>query len=229
MTLPNEFTVYGSEEMLKPLILQLLAQHYDDGETGEIGGGGYREPLSPDFKDWLQVTFHWGGVTEITGKSHTVEKSIRLKEIDPKTVTLAYLKELGTKILAKFNNLNFKTGHVKAKYSHWKHGIQTWGYFDTRETGFRIIESMADIVGKSIDRQLLKYEDNAAPAEAFPVQGERTTVASKSVRIKSKAPIANMRFRAATVTFPYINHTEMLCSMSGYVIKDLSFLNAYED
>jgi hypothetical protein len=197
--------------------------------TAEDSGSSYREPLSPNFKDWLQLTLYWRGITEATGKNHTVNKSIRLKQVDPKTVSLAFLKQLGARVLEKFDQLTFKTGHIKVKYTNWDDGFQTWGYFDTEATGYKVIESMGDIINKPINKDLLIYERRADPTEAFPVRGERTTVATKPVRIKAKAPIANMKFHAASLTFPYIQHKEQLCNISGYIIKDLNFLSAYED
>ncbi len=195
----------------------------------EGSGSSYREPLSPKFKDYLQLTLHWRGITEVTHKNHTIEKSIRLKGVDAKTVSLSYLKQLGTRVLEKFDGLVFKTGHIKAKYTNWDDGIQTWGYFDTEATGYKVIEAMGDIINKPIDKDLLRYEKRSDPLEAFPQKGYRTTVAARPVRTKAKAPIATMKFHAATITFPYIQHTELLCSISGYILKDLKFLDAYED
>ncbi len=195
----------------------------------EGSGANYREPISPNFKDYLQLTLHWRGVSEITYKGHHVAKSIRLKAIDAKTVSLSYLKELGVRVLEKFDGLVFKTGHVKAKYTNWEDGIQTWGYFETENAGYKVIEAMGDIINKPINKELLRYERRGDPLEAFPQKGYRTTVATKSVRTKAKAPIATMKFSSATITFPYIQHTELLCSASGYILKDLKFLNAYED
>jgi hypothetical protein len=230
MPIPEEFVVSGTPQQLEIIIPLLEAQYqfFKNLDLPEGGGGSYRPPVSPDFKDYLQLTFHWIGVTQTTLKNHTVEKSVRLKNIDAKNVSLSYLQDLGRKVLAKFDNLDFKTGHVKAKYSNWKDGFQTWGYFDSKETGYKIIESIGDVVGKTIDKKLLKYEYRD-DVSAFDDTPTKVTVAGKAVRPKAKAPIANMRFRAATVLFPWIGHEEQLCNISGYLLKDLSFLDAYDD
>lgn len=193
------------------------------------GASSYRLPLTPKFKDRLQLTLVWRGITEATLKNHTIEKSLRIMDVDPKTVSLNYLQDLGRKTLSKFDSFNFKTGHVKVKYTKWDDGFQTWGYFDVLETGYKIIEAMGDLVGKSIDKEYLTYEFNASPLEAYNQKGEVTTIAGKSVRTRGKAPIANMRFYGATILFPYINHTEQLCNISGYVLRDLSFLDSYDE
>ena len=230
MPLPDEFIVYGSEEMLKPLIMQLLAQYYSTQGIEATGGGGVSRPLiPPDFDDWLQITLHWRGVISATLKNHRVEKSIRLVGRDPKTFSLNSLQVLGQQIINKFNNLSFRTGYIKVKYTNWKDGIQTWGYFDNAETGYRIIEAMGDIANKPIDRSKVRVESVLDPANAFKPVPDQITLSYKSVRPKATAPIAEMKFYGAKITFPWIGHTEQLCNISGYIIRDLSFLDAYED
>jgi hypothetical protein len=229
MPLPDKFTVAGSPEQVALMLPILEAMYLGFKESQVSGGGTNRPPISPDFQDWLQVTLHWRGIVASTGKNHTVEKSFRLKGIDPKTVSLAYLKELGQRIIAKFNGLNFTTGHCKVKYTKWKDGIWTWGYFDTKETGYRIVEAMGDIIAKPIDKALVRYEYVLEPTEAFDETPDKITVAGKLVRPRAVAPVANMKFYGATILFPWIGHTEQLCNISGYVIKNLSFLDAYDD
>lgn len=191
-------------------------------------GGSEKIYIGPEFGDYLQLTLHWRGVTETTQKNHTVEKSIRLKNLNTKTITLEALQTLGKTVLAKFDNLNFKTGHVKVKYTNWKDGFQTWGYFDAKETGYRIIESMGDIVNKTINRELLKYEyvDDSSAFDSTPT---KVSVAGKLVRPRARAPIADMHFYAATILFPWVGHREQLCNISGYILRNLNFLDAYDD
>ena len=229
MPLPDEFIVYGSEEMLKPLILQLLAQHYSTQGIETTGGGTVRNHIPVDFDDWLGVTMIWRGKVAATGKNHTVEKSVRLVGKDPKTFSLNSLQALGQRVLTKFNNLNFITGYIKVKYAKWKDGIHTWGYFQTAEMGYQIIEAMGDIVDKPIDRKRVRVETVLDPAGAFDPTPDKITLSYKQVRPNAVAPIAEMKFYGAKVTFPWIGHTEQLCNISGYLIRDLSFLDAYED
>lgn len=228
MTERNSIIVAGNEAQLKTLIMDLLHDYGKSG-SGTFGATGYRSPIQPDFRDWLQLTLHWRGITEATLKNHTVEKSVRLRGIDPKTVSLNYLQELGRKVLAKFNNLDYKTGHIKVKYADYDNGFRTWGYFNSRQDGYRIIEAMGDILGKGLDLEQLKYEESANPQKAYDQNGKLINIANKRVRTRAKAPIANMRFYGATILFPYIGHTEQLCNISGYILRSLSFLDAYND
>lgn len=188
-----------------------------------------RVPISPEFKDYIQLTMCWKGISEVTNKNHTVEKSIRLKHIDPHTVTLKTLQDLGHRVVSKFDNLIFKTGHVKCKYASYKDGINTWGYFDKYQTGYHIIESMGDIGGFQINKERFRYEAVLDPNDAFDATPSKVQIAQKSIRPKVKAPIATMKFSHAYITFPWINHSELLCTLNGYVIKSLNFLDAYDD
>lgn len=184
---------------------------------------------NPDFNDYLQITLHWRGIVTATGKNHTVEKSFRLKSLDAKTVTLQQLQTLATTISNKFDSMNFTTGHVKCKYAKWKDGIWTWGYFDTKETGYRIIEAMGDIAGKPIDKGLFRYENVLEEGEIYDPTPSKVTIAGKLIRPRAKAPIAEMKWYAATILFPWVGHEEQLCNVNGYVIQSLKFLDAYDD
>lgn len=218
----------GTPEELKtniPLLLavvQIIKYYIKQNQVSSN-----RTPISPEFSDYIQLTIHWRGITEKTFKNHTVEKSIRLKKINPKNIQLITLQALGTAVISKFDNLNFKTGHVKCKYAKYKDGINTYGYFDNEKTGYKIIEAIGDIGGFNIDKERFRYENVLDPGKAFKQKPNKIQVANKSVRPYATAPIALMKFSHATVTFPWINHTEQLCNLGGYVIRDLSFLNAY--
>lgn len=229
MPLPDKFTVAGSPEQVA-LILPILQAMYLGFKELEVSGGGDRPlPGIPGFDGWLQVTLHWRGIAQTTLKNHTVEKSFRLIGVDPATRDLAYFQNLGRTIIAKFNNLSFRTGHVKVKYTHWKTGFQTWGYFSDQATGYRVIEAMTDVAQKPLKRELVKAEFSAYPDELFDPTPEKVQVAGKLVRPRARAPIADMKFYGATILFPEIGHTEQLCNISGYLMKDLSFLDAYDD
>lgn len=195
----------------------------------ESTGGTRQIRENPNFKDYLQLTMHWRGIIISTGKNHTVEKSVRLKSINPQTVTLQQLQTLGQQVISKFNDKNFTTGHIKCKYTKWADGIQAWGYFDTKETGYRIIEALGDIVGKPIDKGLFRYEHVLEETDIYDETPSKIPIAGKTVRPRAKAPVAAMKWYAATILFPWIGHEEQLCNVNGYVIKDLKFLDAYDD
>lgn len=228
---PNK--IYLSANSLSEIKQAITAQYSEylmlKNLQVESTGGGYSTFVSPEFKEYLQLTLHWRGIITSTGKNHTVEKSIRLKNINPQTVTLQQLQTLGNQVISKFNDKNFTTGFVKCKYTKWTDGIQTWGYFDTKETGYKIIEAMGDIVGKPIDKGLFRYEHVLETTEVYDDTPSKIPIAGKQVRPRAKAPVAQMRWYAATITFPWVGHEEQLCNVNGYVLRDLNFLDAYDD
>ena len=97
-----ELILAGSPEELKANIPLLLAfvqivKFYTKQNQQQI----QRSYISPEFSDHIQLTVHWKGITESTLKNHTVEKSIRLKKINPKTVTLKTLQDIGKRVISK--------------------------------------------------------------------------------------------------------------------------------
>lgn len=229
MPLPDKFVVSGTPEQIAVQLPLLQALYLGLKDLEAKAAGGVVNPyLGPEFKDWFRITLHWGGFIDGTTKKHIVDKSIRLVGVDPATRDLTYLQNLGQRIISKFKNHTYKTGHTFCKYTKWSDGLQTYGYFDNYTTGYNLIESLGDIAGKSIDKELFKYEYRLDPAEAFDPTPSKVPIAGKLVRPRARAPIATMRWSSATILFPRINHIEELCSVTGKVIKDLRFLDRYE-
>ncbi len=229
MPLPDKFNISGTPEQLAVVlpILEAMYLGFKDIKT-EGGGTTNRMPIDPDFDDWLQITVHWIGYTVDTKKEHRIEKSVRLKSIDPKTVSIETLQTLARRVATKFKGLPFKSGHCKVKYAKFKDGISTWGYFENKEIGYKIIESLGDIISKPIDKKRLRHEyvDDTSTFDPTP---SKIPLAGKLVRPPARAPIASMKFNRATILFPWIGHVEKLCDPHGYIIPNLDFLKAYED
>lgn len=228
MPLPDKFTVSGTPEQIAMQLPILQAMYLGFKELEVSGGGSNRPPVSPEFKDWLRLSFYWGGVVDGTNTKHTVDKSVRLVGVDPATRDLAYFQNLARQVMAKFRNHSFKTGRIFCKYTKWKDGFQTYGYFDNYTTGYNLVESIGDIVGKSIDRKLFKYEYRLDPAEAFDPTPSKVTVAGKLVRPPARGQVATVKWSSARILFPYIGHEAELCNASGKMIQDLNFLNKYD-
>lgn len=225
-----ELILAGSPDELKaniPLLLAIvqIVKFYTKQNQQQI----QKSYISPEFADYIQLTIHWKGITEGTLKNHTVEKSIRLKKINPKTVTLITLQDIGKRVISKFNKLTFKTGHVKCKYTKWKDGIQTYGYFQNENIGYQVVEALGDIGDFKIDKDKFRYENVLDPKKAYKQKPNKIQVAGNSVRPPATAPIATMSFSHASLTFPWISHTETLCTSSSIVITNLNFLSAYQE
>lgn len=228
MALPNKFNVSGTPEQLG-VVLPLLEGIWLGLQNLEVGGNSVnRPPIDPDFDDYLMLTTVWQGKIVGTGKNHQLDKSVRLKLINPRTVSLDRLQLLARNVVAKLNTITYKTGYCKVKYASYKAGIRTWGYFDTKESGYRIIESICDLVDHPLNKKKLKYEYLFDDSEARDTTPNRIQLANHSVRPDDPMPIATMRFYRAMLLFPWIGHVEKLCDNKGYIIPSLDFLKAYE-
>jgi hypothetical protein len=229
MPLPDKFTVAGSPEQVALLLPILEAMYLGFKEVESNNQSVYGLPPGPEFDEWLQLTLHWKGLIVGTKKWHREEKSVRLKGINPRTQGLEYFQALGRKIISKFDNLNFRSGRVKCKYTNWKDGFQTWGYFSSKEVGYHIIETMGDIVNKPIDKKIFKHEGVLDEAGAFDTTPEKVQIAGKLVRPRQRAPIADLKCYKATILFPWVGHVEELCGVNGYLMPNLNFLDAYDN
>jgi hypothetical protein len=229
MTLPNEFMVVGSEELLKPLILQLMALHYGGG-SGSGGSGGIKEVgWFPGVKEKIKVTLRFIGRTN-TGKYLEVEKSIRLMAIDPATVTLEQLQNLARKIHSKFDNWSHQTGKISCNYVRKDQGYQLQQiHVPTLAEGKRVIEQILDIQSHSPDWEFLTYNQSDEPQEAYPETPHKHILAGYSIRKPQRRPLGSVSFTEATISFPATNFRETLCTRGGQIIKNLDSLKSLAD
>lgn len=230
MTLPNEFTVYGSEEMLKPLILQLLAQHFMlENLDVQTGSGGYEERSHPSFKQFIKIKLKFFGLSN-TGKEKKVESSFRLVKEDYKTITYERIKYYGERIYQKFNNWEQQLGKISYNYVRWEQGYQLQQIYSPSEAeAKRLIEQILDIQEHSPDWDFLRYENCVNPLERFPEIPEKVTVAGQSIRTMQQRPLGKVKFSKALIKFPFIPDYQILCDKRGVVLKDLNFLKRYNE
>lgn len=228
MTLPNEFTVYGSEEMLKPLILQLLAQHYDQGGEAVLSGGNSR-PLPYYVKGKCIVSLHFKGIIDKTIADHEVEKSFRLVNDDPSTMSQSRLLALTQKVYEKFSNFNFRTGQEAFCYNEPEAGFnRVWGFFENVTNAKKLFEQMLDVSGGSPKWKKLTRSVVVEPGDRFNEPPERVMQLSQSVRTSRERPFATVKFKYATIKFPHIRKPIEIIKSNGAVLKGLQFLNDSE-
>lgn len=228
MTLPNEFTVYGSEEMLKPLILQLLAQYYGQGAGGEGGGGSYqRLPSSVVGQCLVRLRFY--GKTQ-TGIQHIVVKAFRWVKANPQTVTQAQITTLAETIKTKFDTLTFTTGHQAFTYNRPDQGFnRVWGYFNSQTDAMRLFEQMLDLQGFAPDWSRLTQSSVVNPGDRFQSPADKTLQAGVSIRMQEERPIATMKFNGAFLKLPHIPYEGKLVDFRGNIIDVAKFLAPYQD
>ena len=228
MTMPNEFMVVGSEEMLKPLILQLLALHYGSGE----GGGGSLKsdrPWFPSKSDKIKVILKFYGTTPL-GKKIEVDKSIRLMKIDPATVTVQQIYALADKIHSKFDTWTHRTGKMSCNYIDRNKGYQLQQiYVPDLAEGKRVVEQILDIQNDSPDWEFLTYNQSAEPSEAYDETPDKHVLAGYSIRKPQRRPSGTVNFTEALIRFPGTPNYETLCTRRGYKLNNLDFLKSMAD
>lgn len=228
MSLPDEFTVYGSEEMIKPLILQLLAQYYGQGTQTGGGGGSYqRLPASVVGQCFIKLRFYG---TSQTGKQHFVYKSFRWVKANPQTVTQEAITALATNIKNKFDNLKFTTGHKAFTYNRPDQGFnRVWGFFKDQIEAMRLFEQLLDLQGFSPDWSRLTESSVIQPGNRFQSPADKTLQAGISIRMQEERPIATVGFNGAFIKFPHIPDEGALVDYRGNVMNVAKFLAGYQD
>lgn len=227
--LPNEFTVYGSEEMLKPLILQLLAQYYTGGTETAGGGGSSYQRLPSSVVGQCFVTLRFTGKTQV-GKDHRVLKSFRWVKADPRTVTPQTVLNLANSIKTKFDSLTFVTGHEAFTYNRPDQGFnRVWGYFRDQTEAMRLFEQMLDLQSFSPDWSRLTKSGVVQPGNRFQVPAEKIQQAGVLIRPYEERPIATMRFNGAFLKFPHVPDAGVLVDARGGVMDVAKFLAQYQD
>lgn len=215
MSLPNEFTVYGSEETLKPLILQLLAQYYDQGSGGGESIGGESKIYPSYVKGFIYLKLVFKGVVNGTDRRHYIEKSFRLIKEDPKTITQQKLNSIGQLIHTKFDNLTFTSGHDTYTYNHPEVGFnRIWGHFNSELDAKKLFEQMLDIIATSPDWRRLTRSQVLNPGDRFQEPPEKEMQAGLMIRLDRERPIATMKFYKAAIKFPHIR-------------KEIEFVNEF--
>ncbi len=229
MTLPNEFTVYGSEETLKPLILQLLAQYYDT-DAGEATGGGSPIRLPIYVKGHIYIKLMFKGFIANTKADHRVEKTFRLMKDDPRTITTERLTALATLVHSKFNNFTFTTGHDAYTYNHPEVGFsRIWGFFNTEVDARRLFEQMLDIVATAPEWQRLTRSTVVQPGDRFQEPPEKELQANVNVRTDRERPIATVHFTKALIKFPHIRKELELVNGFGVNPLLMKEIQSYAD
>lgn len=227
MTLPNEFTVYGSEEMLKQLILQLLAQHYDQG--GEVGGGGTYQRLPSSVVGQCFIKLRFYGKSQ-TGARHFAYKSFRWVKANPQTMSQEMITTLANAIKTKFNNFKFTTGHKAFTYNRPDQGFnRVWGYFRDQTEAMRLFEQLLDLQAFSPDWKRLTESSVVQPGDRFQSPAEKVQQAGVLVRAEEERPIATVEFNGAFIKFPHVRDEGTLVDSRGNIMNVAKFLAGYQD
>jgi hypothetical protein len=226
----DKFTFSGTPEQLMTMLstAQMTYQMMQGVES--TGGGSFAEKeMYPMFKGKFRIKLSFFGKTT-TGKDKPVEKSFRLMKVDPATVTLKTLQDLAKRIHSKFNNWQIVLGKNAYNYVNWDQGVQLQQmYFKNIDEAKKLVDAILDITGQSPDWKYLNGDSNAQAEERYPEIPNKVILAGQSIRTYQQRPFGTVKFTKAYILFPHITRYEFLCDAKGNIIKDLNFLEEYND
>lgn len=183
--------------------------------NAEAVGGGNERPLPKFVKGKIYIKLHFKGLIRGTRADHNVEKSFRLMNDDPRTISEGRLNSLATNLYSKFLNFTFTTGHDTYTYNDPDNGFSNvWGHFNDETQARRLFEQMLDLVNESPDWAKLRVSKVVQPGDRFQEPPDKEMQAGISVRTDRERPIADVKFTKATIKFPKIR-------------KELEFVNEF--
>lgn len=233
MPLPDEFIVYGSEEMLKPLIMQLLAQHYALQDLNvDAQSGGNTRPLPYFVKGKIIISIHFEGIITGTIANHKVNKSFRLINDDPATITQFRIAEIARKVHTKFfgNQIHFTTGRDAFCYNVPEQGFnRVWGFFLSTSDAKRCFEQLLDIPGLSPDWKRFTRSSVVEPGNRFQDPPEKVMQFGQLIRTARERPMAPMKFKRATIKFPHFRRAIDLVKTNGAYLTGITVIDDNND
>jgi len=146
-----------------------------------------------------------------------LECSVRIMDVDSKTISSAKINQIANAINTQFNSGSgyiVKKGKDVCSYTDKELGYSTWGFFRDRAEGVRFFTDLLSVQGHSFKLKNFNHKENGAPTEAFPVVPERIAILGESVELNAARPIAEVRFQYALLhlhgrkrTIPLVDRT----------------------
>ncbi|MBW4667200.1 MAG: hypothetical protein KME60_07095 [Cyanomargarita calcarea GSE-NOS-MK-12-04C] len=168
----------GPQELLKPHIVSTLA-NYQLMREKDIGTVHCFEPekaRSRRFKP--HVVLHFQETKEdFNNRSKTDSKasrgkgiiSFRLMNETSESLTIDYVTQLANKIKSKFGNppYEWNKGKLLFSYTDYDKGYQLQLLTSSESEALRVIESVLDLKGDSVDREKIQEAKNLLPEKAY--------------------------------------------------------------
>lgn len=208
-------------------MLLAMEQMFEQYKVSGGNGGSNPKELAPKRRGKIRVFINFlEPLAEVDPDFNPVpgEFSFRLMNDDPKTITLARLQAIATKIKEKFNNFVWRKGKVMCSYTDWDKGYQFQILAIDGVEGKRVIDQALEIQGHSFEAEYYNVNTNWSPTTRYPVLPDKTLVAGESVREDRQRPIANVRLIGAEVRFPRIRRGVSILDSSLQVIQELKLV-----
>lgn len=221
MVLPDKFNFSGTPEQLT-ILLPFAEFMYVALKDLEATGGGSTRPIPSDIKGKIYIKLYFKGIVTGTTATHSVEKTFRLMNDDPRTISSARLKTLAERTKSKFDNFTFTTGRDTYTYNCPEQGFsRIWGHFNSQSDAMRMFEQLLDIPQLSPEWKYLSKSSLVQPGDRFQEPPQKVLQGSQLIRSNRERPIAFMKFHKSTIKFPHIHQELSLVEPSGQ-ISDVS-------
>jgi hypothetical protein len=228
----------GSEELLKPVIIQTLAtyQQLGDRDVGVFYGTDNQQPvrsIKPEIvlkfyeekKDRLITNL--AGDTVTRGNPIQMQISFRLMNKDESHFAsdATYAKELANKIMAKFGTPPFKIKKGKKLYTYhdWAKGYSMMLWVSDQAEARKVVEQVLDVQGHKVDDDLLR--DGSKPVNGLKTKNKKMVLG----KIEEVPVTGNkeglVTFRTAHLNIGNGTKPIWLCDLTGKkrdVIYDLT-------
>jgi hypothetical protein len=222
-----QINLVGDSESLPDMVVmadvinQLLGQMVTEGREKE---------LAPKRVGKILIKLFFSGTTT-KGRRKTVESSMRLMSSKDaaKIITLDRIRYYGSMIVKKFGDWQHKTGKSLYCYADWDKGYQLQLLVPSETEAKRIVEQILDIQSHKPEWEYLSLSKNTNEAKRYPDLPNKIDIAGKKVRPPTQRAVCTVKFQRALIKFPHIPTAFPLCGRKDVLIKDLNFLNIYDD
>lgn len=197
----------------------------------EVDSSGSSSRIPPTYaRSYCYLKIYFIGTIQNTNKTHRTEKSFRLINDNPRTVTLERLKQIANKVWAEFNNFTFTTGHDTYCYNDPVIGFhRVWGHFQTITDAQALFGKLLDVIGQSPEWDRFSRTSVPIPGDRFSPLPNKIQQAGILVRPDQERPIALMKFDKCTIKFPHLKSEANMVTRYGGIINSLDFLDPYKD
>lgn len=222
----DSFIVSGNSAYLKPF-LPFMMGIYGMVQEAVSNNGGSDRGIPPSVKGKIKVTVKFEGTIDNTNRFHTVEKSFRVMNIDPATVSLSRLQEIAEIVKAEFFNFSFKTGIYNYCLNMPEHGLpSSWGFYRDFENAELVLSKLCICAQTVLDLSRVTKSEVVEPGNRFQYPTAEVEQAGHLVHKVPERPLATVKFKKAVFKLPHLKDEYDLVTHGGVIIQSLDFLTA---